>query len=160
MADDWFRREVADGLQRIYALSLQGTPPAETLRLTAEAWVEFLVDGRQFVQERDTSRLRAAFRTLGQTAERWPAPKQLLAVLPAPREQLALPVPPPSEADKAAARALREKFRGLLNGMKPSAPPRHAPPPPQQPGESEDALLERLRAWQQDNGTVPPKGAR
>ena len=42
-----------------------------------------MTDGREFLPERDTARLRAAFRTLANTRESWPAPKHLIGMLAA-----------------------------------------------------------------------------
>ncbi len=49
---------------------------------TAHAWLEAITNGREFEAGRDTPRIRAAFGTLAQTRELWPAPKHFLDALP------------------------------------------------------------------------------
>lgn len=78
----WLLSEIATGLQKLYLLSLDRTPAAELLAGTAHAWLEAIGEGREWVQERDESRVRAAFRTLASTCDRWPTPRQFLAALP------------------------------------------------------------------------------
>jgi hypothetical protein len=49
---------------------------------TAAAWVEAITTGRKFEESRDRARFRAAFVTLAQTRESWPAPRHFLDALP------------------------------------------------------------------------------
>jgi hypothetical protein len=78
----WFNNTLADGLTMLVALALPGTPPAETIALTLNVWVNALWS-RQAWTEDDTQRLQAAFVYLAGTCDRWPAPRQLRAALPA-----------------------------------------------------------------------------
>jgi hypothetical protein len=80
--EPWFLNEILTGLQKLYTLSLDRTPAADVLPGTARAWVEALTHGRAWDQQRDTPRLRAAFSRLLAEAERWPAPRELLTMLP------------------------------------------------------------------------------
>ena len=105
--NEWLLVEVATGLQKLSCLSLDRTPAAEMLTGTAQAWMEAITDGRTWDARRDTPRVRAAFRTLGRTVRRWPAPAEFLDALPRV-EQTAIgyevkPVPP-DEAAKILAR--------------------------------------------------------
>lgn len=92
----WFRATVAHGLVRLVALALPGTPPADTIELTREAWIEALWPTRAWDADLDAPRLEAAFRALSVTCERWPAPVALLRALPARPQPPALPLPPAS----------------------------------------------------------------
>lgn len=92
----WFRASIAQGLVRLVALSLPGTPPADTIELTREAWIEALWPTRAWDADLDAPRIAAAFRTLMITCERWPAPVALLRALPARPQPPALPLPPAS----------------------------------------------------------------
>ena len=108
---DWLQDLVLSGLQKVYMLSLEGTPAAEILPGTALAWGEALVADRIWDEALDTDRIVAAFATLARTRERWPAPVHLLAAL-RPREPLrGLPKPAPDPARAAAAVA---EVRGIL----------------------------------------------
>jgi hypothetical protein len=95
----WFRASIAQGLVRLVALSLPGTPPADTIELTREAWIEALWPTRAWDADLDAPRIAAAFRTLMITCERWPAPVALLRALPARPHAPALP-PPPASAEQ------------------------------------------------------------
>ena len=73
---------------------------------TAAAWVEAITTGRQFDEARDRPRFRAAFVTLAQTRESWPAPRHFLDALPRV-EQAAIgyEVKPATREQAAAAMA-------------------------------------------------------
>ena len=92
-APAWFQTRIDTGLQRLYTLSLQGSPAADVLAFTAETWVSVLYPARRWEQERDLPRLTEAFRLLAGQVERWPTPKALLDCMPAVPEALALPAP-------------------------------------------------------------------
>lgn len=49
---------------------------------TVRAWHEAITTGREWDQARDAGRIRAAFVTLAQTRETWPAPRHFLDALP------------------------------------------------------------------------------
>ena len=75
--------ELATGLQKLIALSLQNTPAMETIQLTAVSWAETLWAAPiAWQQELDAQRIRAAFVRMMRDIERWPAPKHLLHYLP------------------------------------------------------------------------------
>jgi hypothetical protein len=78
----WFNNTLADGLTMLVALALPGTPPAETIALTLNVWVNALWP-RQAWTEDDSQRLQAAFVYLAGTCDRWPTPRQLVQALPA-----------------------------------------------------------------------------
>ncbi|HHJ12256.1 MAG TPA: hypothetical protein ENK00_03660 [Chromatiales bacterium] len=117
MAETWFRRAIAEGLTRLTALSLPGTPPAETIKLTREAWVEALWEGRAWV-ETDAERIAAGFRSLSRRIDRWPAPKALLDHLPPRPASLRLPHKPTPEQRERNRQKLRELVaRALRKGV-------------------------------------------
>lgn len=101
--EPWFNNAIVDGVMRLYALSLQGCPPAETVTLTATVWVDTLWAALPaWVEALDARRLAAGFEALAQTAERWPAPAQLLDRMPRRPELPRLPEPKrtPQERDE------------------------------------------------------------
>lgn len=113
-AEEWFVRAIAAGMTRLVALSLPGSPPAETIRLTRSAWVEALWPGRVWRESRDTDRIAEAFRQLAIHEERWPAPAAFLRHLPGTPQVLALPPPktPMPPETRAALDAWLERLRG------------------------------------------------
>lgn len=93
-APDWFRQSVAEGIQALVVLSLQNQPPADTIGYTLDVWVRALWGSRPWAGS-DKERIAAAFATLTRSVDRWPAPKHLLAALPALRlKELPAPTPP------------------------------------------------------------------
>jgi hypothetical protein len=104
--------EVLTGLQKLCPLSLDRTPAAEVLPGTALSWHEAITAGRDWDKTRDTPRIRAAFTTLANTRETWPAPKHFLDALPRVEQRsLAYEVKPlpAAEADARLA-ALRAEL--------------------------------------------------
>lgn len=97
----WFMTELATGLQKLIALSLQNTPAMETIQLTAVSWAETLWAAPiAWQQELDVQRIHAAFVRMMRDIERWPAPKHLLQYLPARPEPVKLPAPEISEEQR------------------------------------------------------------
>lgn len=118
---EWFDASIADGLQRLYALSLPRTPSADLLYGTACAWVDALWPTRGWEEARDTPRLETAFVRLSSVAEQWPAPAMLLRYLPeAKRTQPALERFWTAEEMEDGRRKLREALRDT--GITPSLP--------------------------------------
>lgn len=72
---------MANGLQRLLVLSLQNTPPADTIKLTAAVWCDTVWGHAQWADE-DLARIESAFLSLCRTSDRWPTPKQFLDCLP------------------------------------------------------------------------------
>lgn len=107
---------------------------------TAHAWLEAVTNGREFKPERDTSRLRAAFRTLANTRETWPAPKHLIDALPR-IEQSAIGYEVKPASPEEAERALAE-IRELLGkkAMPTFKPPVKSETTPEERATHEDAL--------------------
>lgn len=125
----WFHDEIRRGLAALAVLSLDSTPAMDVLaEATPKVWSAALWPSRAWRQERDTPRLRAAFRQLAATVTRWPAPAHLTAALPTERPALALPAPRSPERDAAALAALealgaRLGFRGRVTATDPEPQP-------------------------------------
>lgn len=82
---------------------------------TAAAWVEAVTGGRKFEEARDRPRFRAAFVSLAQTREQWPAPRHFLDALPRVEQAAIAYEVKPVSAEEAAANIAR--LKGLLAGF-------------------------------------------
>lgn len=108
MAADWIADVTVSGLQRLYALRLDGAPAADVLAGTAAVWIEIVTERAQrWPDGQGRARLEAAFRVLSGAARRWPAPAELWDHLPPVQQPPALPAP----RDRAAARAQIARIR-------------------------------------------------
>lgn len=115
----WMETLLLSGLQKLYVLSLDGTPAHDVIEGTAMAWLEALQYDRLWDEALDRARLEAAFVTLARTRERWPAPIHLLQAL-RPREPLrGLPKPEPDPA--RVARRIAEAREALQPDRKKAA---------------------------------------
>lgn len=92
--DRWFQSEIAIGFAELLSLSLPDRPAHDVIQTSIKVWCQSLWGAREWVQDRDTSRIRTAFVRLARTSERWPTPAQFLREVP------------PLEAPKAIAREL------------------------------------------------------
>jgi len=64
-------------------LGLDRQPAAEVIvDGTVPTWINTLTTGRQFEEDRDAPRFRAAFVTLAGTCRAWPVPRDFLEALP------------------------------------------------------------------------------
>lgn len=112
--DDWLRREVAQGLQALVALSRPGTPGADTIAYTADVWVVALCGSSRLENEEiDARRLHIAFKSLlKQPLKDWPDPAALRPHMPKRPEHHSLPQPARSDEETAlgvsAARKIME----------------------------------------------------
>lgn len=111
--ETWIHHEILDGLSKLLCLSLERSPAADMIAGTAAAWVEAVTFGREWVESRDRPRFRAAFVTLANTREQWPAPKHFIEAMPAAPSPLAL-VRDRRPADPEVARKAVEKITALL----------------------------------------------
>lgn len=103
--ETWIHDEILDGLSKLLCLSLERSPAADMIAGTAAAWVEAVTFGRKWVESRDRQRFRAAFITLANTREQWPAPKHFIEAMPAAPAPLALAREHKPASSGAAARA-------------------------------------------------------
>ena len=116
LAPDWFHNTIVSGVQQLHVLSLQGTPAAETVVLTAQVWIDTLWNTpRSWDEERDTPRLREAFRSIAQRVDRWPAPKAVLENMPSAPTVLLLQEP---KSDPAKVAVVRQQLRELAEKWK------------------------------------------
>lgn len=111
--ETWIHHEILDGLSKLLCLSLERSPAADMIAGTAAAWVEAVTFGREWVESRDRPRFRAAFVTLANTREQWPAPKHFIEAMPAAPSPLAL-VRDRRPADPEVARKAVERITALL----------------------------------------------
>ncbi len=116
-APGWLVAEVADGIQRLLVLRLEGCPPADAVEAVALAWADCLMTrGIRWREPMDVPRIRHAFRMLAAQSERWPAPKAFWEWLPARPEPQKLPAPPPSEEEKELVRTMLASLRETIGG--------------------------------------------
>lgn len=121
-ADEWFRAEIATGLQKLLALRLQGTPPEDAIVGTAEVWLEALWPDRTWAEHIDRIRIQQAFRVLFRICDRWPTPKLFLDNLGSRPQPQALPSPQASPEviarNKAKLKELMEQMAKSLNSTR------------------------------------------
>ena len=80
-APGWMVAEMAEGLQRLVLLRLDGAASADSIAGVAMAWADaMMVVGIAWDEAQDVPRIKMAFRLLAARLERWPAPKHLLEV--------------------------------------------------------------------------------
>lgn len=75
--------------------------------------MEALTTNRVWDELRDAERIRAGFRSLAASRTQWPAPKDLIEHLPAPKQFKALPANP---VDPQVAEANIAKIKRMLRG--------------------------------------------
>lgn len=110
---DWLRWEIGIGLSALVAQSLKMQPGADMITKNADIWFVTLKKVCT-VEEVDGPRIRAGFERLFGRIGEWPAPKQLLELMPARPPRQALREPPISEEEHQ--RGL-EKIRQLKDKM-------------------------------------------
>lgn len=102
----WFRNEVTDGVLGLLSLRLPSAPWEDEAEYTTQTWIEVLWHAPiGWDAELDAHRLRQAFTRLAGQINRWPAPRQLLELLPERPQQARLPKPPMSKAKREENRA-------------------------------------------------------
>ena len=114
----WFRQAIGRGLQALVVLHLPGAPGHETVGHTRDVWVSMLWEAPvQWDEQADSTRIEAAFKRVGRQVDRWPAPRQLLELMPARPQPPALPRPQMTQAQRERNRArLREALEKVRNG--------------------------------------------
>ena len=114
-APGWLVAVVAEGVQRLLVLRLDGCPPADAVEAVALAWADAIwLRAGHWTPQQDAPRVQQAFRALAAHATRWPAPAELWQHLPARAPQAALPPPSPSAEDKERARAVLAGIAQML----------------------------------------------
>jgi hypothetical protein len=108
----WLLAEVAEGIQRLLVLRLDGCPPADAVEAMALAWADaLLVRGGMWDEALDAPRLREAFRRLAAHVQRWPAPADIWLYMPGRPMQPVLQPPPISDEKRAMAIEILRKMR-------------------------------------------------
>jgi hypothetical protein len=112
----WLGEFVQDAIIKLLAMRLDGMPSHETSDLTTIAWVEIILKSqREWVQDLDLPRLKAALDIVQRRAARWPAPRDLIDAMPPRSYPRALPKPRTEAMRQAGLQALqdlRNKLRG------------------------------------------------
>jgi hypothetical protein len=113
--NDWLRREIAEGLMALVALSRPGTPGADTIELTAGVWETAMRSAGVTVEQIDQGRVRAGFQPLlKRRLDEWPEPYAVIAELPRRPAQRKLEEPPPSAEERAQSAELLRQARERL----------------------------------------------
>jgi hypothetical protein len=113
-APTWFRRTVADGLKVLVALSLPYEPALELMPATKKLWIHLLWNCGKAFDEHDASRILEAFTRLATRVDRWPAPKQVLELLPSRKQAPGIEPPP---VDRAAAKKHIKAIQAMLKDV-------------------------------------------
>lgn len=113
MNRDWIRIAVADGLEGLLALRLKNTPAEDMIELTADIWVHAFSQ-RVSVESIDAPRIREGFMQIFPRIREWPAPLDVLELMPdRPPQPLLLP---PEKSDEEWRRDQR-RFDEILNSL-------------------------------------------
>ncbi len=100
----WVRQEVAEGLEALLALRLRNSPAEDMIELTADIWLR-AIGQRVSIEQLDSHRIREGFHRLFPKIREWPAPIQVIELMP-PRK----PVPAISHTISAEQRACNKKM--------------------------------------------------
>lgn len=112
-------------------MGLDRTPATDLIDGTVLTWHEAITVGREWDEERDAPRIRAAFVSLATTRETWPQPRHFLDALPRVEQKaIAYEVKPLSkdEADKRLADIRKILDEPLPTFAPPAKPQREGPP--------------------------------
>ena len=98
---EWLRNEVGNGLQALLALRLKNAPAEDMVELTADIWLVAFSRRLGVVSEEiDAPRIAEGFRRYFPTAREWPAPIDVLGLIPRRPPQKSLPAPKPADGDR------------------------------------------------------------
>lgn len=78
----WLEAEILRGFQPLMTLGLERMPASALIERTAKVWMKTLLHTRRFDAQRDTPRIREAFRKLCAERRAWPQPADLVLALP------------------------------------------------------------------------------
>ncbi len=104
----WVRRAVGDGLEALIALRLKNAPAEDTMEFIADIWLRAFRQ-RAFIQELDEPRIRAAFDRIFGRIREWPAPLDVIELMPSRPERVKLP-PPKASAGEHEKNVLRVRM--------------------------------------------------
>lgn len=127
---DWFYQSVSAGLGMLLVLHLRGAPGHETIEFTEQVWVDLLWGAPvEWDQALDEARIKRGFQKLGREVDQWPAPKQLLSLLPARKQPKALERHFSDEELAANRQLMKDIMLGKTMYKAPPKPARKAPWP-------------------------------
>ena len=115
----WLMEIISKQLAILLSLSLRNAPDPVTVKTyTIEAWyLSFEACGQFYSQERDAERLLKAFKRLLPTLKFWPAPSDILDLLPKIEESLQLEHDKPLTSDeRKAGKALWSALYAVIDG--------------------------------------------
>lgn len=117
-APEWFRTVVAEGIAKLYILRLEGAPAADTLEGVEMVWLETLWNcGKGWDEAQDAARIRRGFVVMARRCSRWPAPGELLTLLPPRPQKEKLPSPERTERERQTARRSMNTIKHILGTM-------------------------------------------
>ncbi len=108
----WVREEVSNGVQALIVLRLRNPPAADTIELTMDVWLAAIAH-KVSIEQLDAPRIKEGFRRFFVKAREWPAPAQIIELMP-PRK----PLPAITHEISAEQRLLnKERLRKLAEGL-------------------------------------------
>lgn len=113
MTQDWIRIAVADGLEGLLALRLKNAPAEDMIELTADIWVHAF-SRRVSVESIDAPRIREGFMQIFPRIREWPAPLDVIELMPDRPPQPRLMAPDVSDEQWQRD---RQRFDEILNGL-------------------------------------------
>lgn len=115
MIESWLKDEIVSGLQKLYALRLPGTPPADAIKGTGIVWLDAISSmPAAWDADQDIPRIRHAFSTLLRTADNWPSPRRFIDAMPQRRQQQSLPAPKMTEQQRQANIARIQQIKSTI----------------------------------------------
>lgn len=106
------RTEVIEGLKALYLLNLPNTPAADKMGEVGEIWLAIIESRLPRYSERDKGRIHAGFLKLMSEIERWPAPKQLLEMIPDPK-----PIPEEKRISRPSTPEEKAEIRAFMDDL-------------------------------------------
>ena len=113
----WIGREIANGIQALKALGLEGQPPEDSTRLTADIWLRaFKAHLGLAIEKVDAPRIREAFQRSFSVLRRWPSPAMIIDLMPDRPKRDVLDAPELSEEQKEKNRVrIKEILQRISN---------------------------------------------
>ena len=78
---DWLRETILDGLTGLLVLRLRNAPASDTIKKTADIW-EQAIGPKVSNEELDAPRIAAGFKRIFPLVREWPAPIQVIELMP------------------------------------------------------------------------------
>lgn len=116
----WLCKLIGGAFQTFTVMALPGQPAAEILPLTAQLWVDILVD-MALAEKQDRARVEKGLRRLTCKVKEWPQPAALIELLPRrepPANVVAAERGRTDDEHQAGLSALAEMKRTLKRGNK------------------------------------------